>query len=129
MTVVRTTAVMILMASVPTAWAAGTHWQHDPAVPGDWHDPANWDNGLPAYRENVYVDNGGTVNIDNFGSGPDAEADDVTVGSVPGASGTINVNAGAEFNTDDDLLIGDAAGATGTFNFSGVEINNVDDIN
>jgi hypothetical protein len=53
-----------------SAYAVDTNWIHDPLTPGSWHDPDNWDNGLPYYvwgeqdvYNTAYVDNGGTAQI------------------------------------------------------------------
>ena len=45
-----------------------TYWQHDPATPGDWFDPANWTNGVPDASKNAVLSArrrpGGTARID-----------------------------------------------------------------
>jgi hypothetical protein len=45
--------------------ATFTYWQQDPLTPGDWHDPLNWDNGIPGIDHWGYILNGGTVQIFN----------------------------------------------------------------
>jgi len=58
-------AVTMALASLTgSAGAEDTYWQHDPATPGDWFDPANWTAGVPAVGDAAYIDNGGAVRID-----------------------------------------------------------------
>ena len=30
-----------------SAFATNTYWKNVPATPGDWFEPANWNNGVP----------------------------------------------------------------------------------
>ena len=67
MTAARITRLILIAVCVaaltPPARAVDTYWQHDPAEPGDWADPANWTEGLPdrSMYNAAYIDNGGTA--------------------------------------------------------------------
>jgi len=51
------------MASGAGTAGVATYWQHDPAEPGDWFDPANWTVGVPSHNGYAHIDNGGTAEI------------------------------------------------------------------
>ena len=59
--------IVILIASIfifaPFAarvYALNTYWT---GGTGSWHDPLNWDNGVPTLSNDAYIDNGGTAQI------------------------------------------------------------------
>ncbi len=61
---IASTVVTVLAFIAPAGALAGdTYWQYDPATPGDWLHPDNWDNGLPDPTTRAYIDNGGTVQL------------------------------------------------------------------
>ena len=55
----------LLCALVLTGLAAAddTYWQHDPATPGDWFDPANWSVTVPTQNDDAFLANGGVAHI------------------------------------------------------------------
>jgi len=64
-------AGLLLMAVGPAAAqpARITCWQHDPAEPGRWYDPANWTHGVPTPRTIARIDNGGTAVVYDTSTG------------------------------------------------------------
>ncbi len=59
----------LLAAAAPAKFAlaqtdySAAFWNRDPASPGDWFDPANWNPGLPGPLASATIDNGGTAVI------------------------------------------------------------------
>lgn len=115
--------------------AIETHWQRDPATPGNWSDPANWDLGAPTADHRVFINNGGVVEV----TGPDQQADWLYLGDDAGQSGTVimsgdyltasgevigNRGTGrfvqtAGLNFLGYLALGHWGGSTGTYELSG----------
>ena len=106
--------VGLISAMAGPAGAADTWWQHDPASPGDWFDPANWTGGVPTSADSAYVDNGGTARI---ASGA-ADASDLRVGRYPGTSGAVEHSGGSN-TIQNALTLGDWHDASGSYVLSG----------
>jgi outer membrane autotransporter protein len=70
-----------------------TRWTFRPT--GNWFDPDNWSNGVPTSTSTAVVANGGTAVIEESEGGADAvgdataQVDNLTIGSVNGAKGTV----------------------------------------
>jgi hypothetical protein len=114
-----------------------TYWRHDPAVPDNWYDQANWTNGVPVNRDyfDAYVDNGGISEI-NYGAarayriwvggtddsivrqnvGTDVEVKGIFVAGVVGTTGLYEMNGGAlrciGHSSDQGLKIGSQGDGT-----------------
>jgi len=98
-----------LLAAAPAALVADdTCWQHDPTTPGDWFDPANWDNGVPQEGDYAYIDNGGTAEI---GPGT-ASAGSLFVGNS--GEGALSQTTG-NLNLTDTLYISYNVGSQGAY--------------
>lgn len=57
-------AFVLLACRSADALTADNYWQHDPANPGDWFEASNWTGGAPGESDTIWIDNGGTANID-----------------------------------------------------------------
>ncbi|MFH1549477.1 MAG: hypothetical protein ABIH04_02850 [Planctomycetota bacterium] len=102
----------ILLVSAPNpASADSTNWT---GLTGSWHDPLNWDNGVPTLDDYPYIDNGGTAQIS-----ADAESDCLYTGYL--ASGVIEQSAGIYSNNG--VRLGSESGSSGTYNLSAGELS------
>jgi len=115
MTTVRITRLILialtLAALAPPAHAADTYWQHDPAEPADWSDPANWTAGVPSDSDNAYIDNGGTASItSDVDTSVRLYVGDKAEGTVAHTSGTVSV---------DRLDLGYSEGGVGRYELTG----------
>ncbi len=95
----------VLAAVSAPAIAADTYWQHDPATPGDWFDPANWTNGLPGTG---HINNGGMAEFD----GGHAGAHVLYLGSLDGTSGALDIRTDASYHCT-SAMIGHGVGSGG----------------
>ncbi|MDQ6760144.1 MAG: hypothetical protein M3Z32_09810 [Acidobacteriota bacterium] len=68
------------------AWATTTNWTG--ASNSDWFNPNNWDNGIPTYLKDAFINNGGKAAINS----PGATARTLTLGAGAGDSGTVVVD-------------------------------------
>jgi len=119
-TILAVTAALAFLAGSAGA-ADDTHWQHAPATPGDWFDPANWSDGvpqdrsLPGVRDQAYIDNGGVAQISG---GETGRQDLVWIGSAN--EGTLELSGGRQ--TSSLIGLGRLAGAVGYYDMTGGEI-------
>ncbi len=132
-------AFIVLLTAATSAPAGDTWWQHDPATPGDWFAPANWNNGLPGSFDYAYIDNGGTAMITSGtaragyvllgenGSGRVVQTGgvldptyDICLGVRPGSSGTYELAGGAIYSS---LFINVGLNGSGLFLQSGGDIS------
>ncbi len=53
----------LLSIEASVSKAQSTSWIHDPATPGDWFEPSNWDDSVPDETRSVLLDNDGIAEI------------------------------------------------------------------
>ncbi len=94
-----------------------THWQHDPATPGDWSIAGNWDNGKPGPGDTAHLTNGGEAQI----AGETAQSMYLHVGYGGGESGTVSQTGG--MNQTQILNLGYEAEASGAYSLSNGELS------
>ncbi|MFH1550048.1 MAG: PEP-CTERM sorting domain-containing protein [Planctomycetota bacterium] len=115
-----TAAVLFSLLAASQAHADATWWT---GTTGDWHDPLNWDNGIPTSNDVAYVANGGTAQI--FA---DAESDRLYVGRHSSAVveqdggtnqvGYLEMNSVSSYTLSGGTLsISDSADIDGSFHF------------
>src|SRR3546814_18339764 len=103
---------MLAVADPDAARAQNSRW----TGAGDgqsWTDDANWD-APPDNTLNVYIDNGGTAQV----QAPGAEAVRVIVGDG-NSSGSLEITSGGTLNNGFSGTIGDDPGSTGTVTVTG----------
>jgi len=88
--------ILLAAAGVAPVHAVSTYWQHDPATPGDWFDPANWSNWMPTAAYWAYINNGGAAEI----RGGSAAVKSLGLGFTPGSSGTAELSGTGQFLAD-----------------------------
>jgi len=96
--------------SLLTAMQAGADSIFWTGATGDWHEALNWDNGIPADNDYVYIDNGGTAQM--F-----ADAESYYLYAGYNNSGAVEQTGGTN-TVGGELHIG-ASSATGIYNLGG----------
>ena len=101
--------------SLLTASQSGADSIYWTGATGDWHDPPNWDIGVPTINDYAYIDNSGTAQIT-----ADAFSRYLYLGYD--ASGAVEQTGGTHtlYNC---LSLGYATGSSGTYNLSGGELS------
>ncbi|KPK80581.1 MAG: hypothetical protein AMJ81_11815 [Phycisphaerae bacterium SM23_33] len=103
--------ILVLLAVSAHPLLGQTWWQHDPAEPGDWFDPANWSAGLPSAANDGYIDNGGTAVIAADVADPfRCYVGDTGDGAVIHSSGTVSSGY---------FFLARSEGSAGTYELSG----------
>ncbi len=74
--------------SSPAARASNPTTTWIGASNGDWFNPGNWNNGVPDYSKDAFINNGGRAEINHSG----ATARTLTLGEAPGNAGTVSVD-------------------------------------
>ncbi len=98
---------LLLMGS--WTWGEDITWDHDPATPGDWFDPLNWNlDRLPTSVDVTYVENGGVVTVNSDG----AAAYDLNLGY--NGIGVLE-QTGGTVTTEKYLRLGYAVGTSGRY--------------
>ncbi|MFH1550422.1 MAG: PEP-CTERM sorting domain-containing protein [Planctomycetota bacterium] len=106
--IVVTATVLFSLLAASQSHAYATWWT---GTTGDWHDPLNWDNGIPGSSDWAYIDNGGTAQIS-----ADAESDYLHAGYIN--SGVVE-QAGGTNTVSSYLYLAYSSGSSGTYNLSG----------
>ena len=106
----------MLLTFAATAAAGDTYWQHDPATPGDWFDPTNWNAGVPTASDGAFVDNGGTAEILSIQA-----ASACVLYAGYSASGSVAQTNGA-VTVSDDVYLGHNATGDGTYTMEGGQL-------
>ncbi|MFH1551206.1 MAG: PEP-CTERM sorting domain-containing protein [Planctomycetota bacterium] len=109
--IIVTVAVLSSLLAASQSHADSTNWT---GTTGDWHDPLNWDNGIPTSSDNAYNDNGGTAQITDI----TGAAESLYLYAGYNLLGTINQDGGTNTITR-HLFLGYESVSSGTYNLSG----------
>lgn len=92
--------------------AQNTFAQND----GDWSDPLNWNNGVPASNIWAAINDGHTIDVT-----PGAVVGLLDVGAGAGQAGNLNIGPGTDLTSDPagGFRVGQAAGAVGNVMMTG----------
>ncbi len=98
------------------AGAQQSSWKLAPPTEGDWHDAANWTNGVPNQFRDGLINNKGFAHL---GEGV-AAAHNVIVGNT--SEGTLRISGGS-LMLPQILIVGQATAAEGRLEMSGGELS------
>jgi hypothetical protein len=119
-------AALAAAGAARSASAVDHFWDLDPATPGSWSEPTNWNpDDLPnslVDKENAFINNGGTAVIDatqNVTTGALTLGGTYTDPLVP-ASGTLRMTGGTLRTNNSDIRVGGNSQTAGTLNGTGV---------
>ena len=117
--IVITATILFSLLAASQAYTDST-WT---GATGSWHDPLNWDNGIPTSSDFAYIDNDGTAQIS-----ADAEVSHLHVGFDN--SGAVEQTGGTITTVDtshqsDGLYLGYSSGSSGTYNLSAGELSTI----
>ncbi|HEV2293882.1 MAG TPA: hypothetical protein VGR35_08490 [Tepidisphaeraceae bacterium] len=112
-----------ILAAIAGVSAVATHaqaqatWTGASGIDNNWSTGTNWStNAEPTASQNAFLNNGGTIQVDQA----DEVANFVDLNAVSGSgSGTLDIRAGAVLSTTNSVRIGIGAGSNGTLLMSG----------
>jgi len=104
---------VVVMASVPANTTRADEYTHWIGTTGDWFELNNWQDKVPEFGDDAFINNGGTAEI-LYGS---AETYNVDLGRYGGNSGTID-HTGGSLNISNILYMG-YGGGSGTYYLGG----------
>ncbi|MFH1550534.1 MAG: PEP-CTERM sorting domain-containing protein [Planctomycetota bacterium] len=100
-------AVLFSLLAAPQSHADSTWWT---GTTGSWHDPLNWDNGIPTSGDSAYIDNSGTAQIS-------ADADSSRLYAGYYNSGAAEQTGGTH-TVGNNLFLGYSSGSSGAYSLS-----------